>query len=507
MEGETLKKILTIIFDGFGYREKEYGNAIKLANMPNYDKFVSENPHSLLQASGSYVGLPEDQFGNSEVGHMTIGAGRVLEQQETILDKFFFEHRIEDNEQFAEMIMGVKENDSALHLMCLISDGGVHSHIKYLLETLRILKKYELNKVYIHGITDGRDTKADVAKTFVKEIENVIKETKVGVLASICGRYYAMDRDNKWDRTKVYYDLIVNGKALRSDNIYTSIDDAYKKNVTDEYLPPFLLDSKAIIKNKDRVFWLNFRSDRARQIGCVLTNPDFSEFYTQKMSDLKYYSLYEIDKSVKSIPLLETMDVKNPLGRYLGELGLTQARIAETEKYAHVTYFFDGNYKGNIDGCDKFLIPSPQVATYDLQPEMSAIDVTKKAIRCLEKDYDFILVNFANPDMVGHTGNLEASIKAVEVIDLCLGKLLEYADNNFYTVLLLSDHGNVDIMLDENGEKVTTHTMSPVQIIISDKKVTLTDGTLANVAPTILDYMDIALPEEMKDSKSLIKEN
>lgn len=499
-----MKKILTIILDGFGYREEEHGNAIKMAKVDNFNKLWNEYPHTTLFASEEPIGLKPGQFGNSEIGHMTIGAGRMIKPNNLLVDEFM-ENGIKDSEEFQDLINYYQETNKPIHIMGMLSDKDVHSNLNNALKLLELLKENEVKEVYFHIITDGRDTAVDVSGEYITMLEEKIKECGVGKIATVCGRYYAMDRDKKWDRTKKYYDLVTRGIGISSVDIKKSIQSSYEKEITDEFINPLLVNREGLIKNGDILIWTNFRADRARQIIGSLTDLNFEEFATYKMPDLKVYSFLPVDKKIKTNNFLTEDNVTNPLGMYLSQLGLTQARVAETEKYAHVTYFFDGMYESKIEKCDKFLIPSPKVATYDLEPQMSAIDVTKKTIACMEKDYDFILVNYANPDMVGHTGNLEAAIKACMTVDICLGKLLEVAEENFYKVVVLADHGNIDTMLDENNEPVTTHTLVKVPFIITDKHIELKQsGDLTNVAPTILDYMDIAKPKEMQETESLI---
>ena len=501
-----MKKILTIIFDGFGYREEIHGNAIKQAVMPNYNKLFTEYPHTLLKASGQSVGLPEDQFGNSEVGHMTIGAGKILRQKQLIADKELAQEEFADNENFIDLIHNAKESNCKVHIMGLLSDGGVHAHINHFIKILEFLKQQDIKEVYFHVITDGRDTDVKSSKKYMNILQKAINEQHLGAIATICGRYYAMDRDNRFERTKLYYDLVTKGKGAKPIDLDKAINTCYAKNATDEFLPPILVNSNGLIRNHDILIWMNYRTDRAKQILTTLTSSTFDKF-DNPVNNVNLYTLFIMDKNIKSKVFFTEEHTDNPLGIYLSKLGLTQARIAETEKYNHVTKFFDCEYTGNIEKCDKFLIPSPKVATYDMQPEMSAYEVTKKAISCLEKDYDFILMNYANSDMVGHTGNMTATIKALQVLDSCLGKLIEAAEENFYTIFLLADHGNADIMIDDNENIVTTHTMSKIPFIITDKKVKIReDGNLSNVAPTILKYMDISLPHEMKETKDLFVE-
>ncbi len=500
---KNMKKMLTIILDGFGYREEEHGNAIKLANPENIINLWKKYPHSLLYASEEYVGLEKGQFGNSEVGHLTIGAGRKIKQPIEKM-KDFIKEEMEDNEIYQQMIKTCVEEKKRVHIMGLCSNGKVHSDITQIIETYYHLINDGVKEIYFHIITDGRDTKPTVSYEFIHRIEKEIEKTHIGKIATICGRYYAMDRDHKWDRTKKYYDLITRGIGISTINVQNTIEALYNRKITDEFLEPILVSPTGVIRSNDILLWMNFRTDRARQILQTLTDSNFNEFPTYGIYP-KVYTFVPIDKSIKADHFLPDIYVENPLGIYLSNLGLTQARIAETEKYAHVTFFFDGEYNGHIEGSTKYLIPSPQVATYDMKPEMSAIDITKKVIDCMEKDIDFILVNYANPDMVGHTGNLDATIKAIMTVDLCLGKLIEKAEENFYKVVILADHGNADTMLNEKNEPVTTHSLAKVPFLIIDDKIKLKpEGDLTMVAPTILEYMDIAIPKEMKETESLL---
>ena len=497
-----MRKILTVVLDGFGYREEEYGNAIKMADTKNFDRLWETFPHTTLFASEEYVGLNEGEFGNSEIGHMTIGAGRRIMQHGPRITEFL-KNINKDNLLFAEFLKDAQEK--TVHIIGLYSDGKVHSNLEHFLSIYQILKENNAKKVNFHLITDGRDTKVNAAINFIKDLEETIKDDPITDIASICGRYYAMDRDTNYDRTKIYYDLLTKGIGIKARSATDGILGLYKKNQTDEFLYPLIINPNETIKDGDIILWMNFRSDRGKQIIRTFTDHNFEEFPVYNYQDLKVYSFFPLDKDIKTLNFLEDIHVTNPLGIYLSSLGLTQARIAETEKYAHVTYFFDGMYNGKIDKCEKILIPSPKVETYDLEPEMSAIEVTKKAIHAMEKDTDFIFMNLANPDMVGHTGNLEATIKAVTTVDVCLERLYEVAKDNFYTMIILADHGNADIMLDEFGNPVTTHTTSKVPFIITDTNVSLKkSGSLVNVAPTILEYMDIALPEEMANTPSLL---
>ena len=499
-----MKKILTIILDGFGISEEKHGNAILEAEPKNFNALWEKYPHTLLSASEEPIGLLSGQFGNSEVGHMTIGAGRILKQD---IDRMhdFLDNNIEKDEKYQKMIEDIKAKNSNVHIMGLFSDGLVHSDIRHFIKLYNRLIHDGINNIYFHIITDGRDTSTTNSYQYIECLEKIITKTKIGKIATICGRYYAMDRDKKFERTKYYYDLVAKGEGYASDKIKKVIEASYKKNVTDEFLPPILVNKEGIIQDNDTLIWMNYRTDRAKQIISCFVDKNFANFPVNLYENLSVYSFVTIDKNIPTITFLEDKKIENPLGLYLANLGLTQARIAETEKYAHVTYFFDGEYDGDIENCEKYLIPSLKIKTYDLDPRMSAVEVTKRTIYCMEKDIDFILVNFANPDMVGHTGNFEAAVKAVLTVDMCLAKLIEEAENNFYKVIVTADHGNIEKMLDENNTIVTTHTTSKVPFIITDKSIKLKDqGNLTNIAPTILDYMDIAVPKEMKENSSLI---
>ncbi len=505
--GETMKKVIMVILDGFGINESEYGNAIKQANMDCYNELFLEYPHSILQASGEYVGLPDDQFGNSEVGHMTIGAGRKLKQDITLCNELLGSTLIEHDEKLLNFLDDLKAKGGKLHLMGLVSDGGVHSDIKYMKNFIGHLKNIGVKDLYFHVITDGRDTAVMSAGDYIKSLEATMKEVGLGHIATICGRYYAMDRDNKWERTKIYSDLIIHGKGVKINSYSAGIKACYKKNVTDEFIPPIIINENGFIGDNDGLIWLNFRGDRARQILTVLKDEEFNEYNAKVPQNLSVLTMVNVPNTKNLINLIEPEEEIYSMGEYLSDLGLKQARIAETEKYAHVTFFFNGGAKTKLKGCDNFLIPSPKVATYDMKPNMSVLEVTDRVIKCLEKDYDFILVNIANPDMLGHTGNLEATVKGLQTVDECLRRIIEAVDNNFYKLIVTADHGNCDEMLTKDGEKITTHSTNPVPFIIRDKHVALNKkGDLTQIAPTILKYMDIAIPKSMKETKTLFQE-
>ena len=497
-----MKKVLTIVLDGYGWSDNPLGNAVKMAPPVHFQELWNQYPHALLEASEEAVGLEKGQFGNSEVGHMTIGAGRKIKQSNELIKEFLSGNPLE-NETFSSLVELAK--NKKLHVMGMLSDGNVHSSIEHFLMLIDVLSRENVENVSFHVISDGRDTGTKDLYKYITILEKKLEETHVGSIASICGRYYAMDRDKNWNRTKKYYDLVTSGAAYMAPNIPTMIQKCYEKDITDEFLPPIKTKDFAPILDGEALLWMNYRTDRAKQILTTFVSNNFEEFITVDRHELSVFSLLPIDPKIKTKNILVRDEVHNPLGVYLSLLGLTQARIAETEKYAHVTYFFDGESNASLEGCQKFLIPSPKVATYDLKPEMSAVEITKKCIACMEKDYDFIFMNFANPDMVGHTGNLEATIKAVMTVDMCLKVIRQKAEENFYTMVVLADHGNADQMIDEAGNPVTTHTTSLVPFVITDSKVKLKEkGTLCNVAPTILKYMDIALPKEMAQTPDLI---
>ena len=497
-----------IILDGFGIREEEKGNAVKLANMEFFKSLWEKYPHSLLKASEEYVGLPKGQFGNSEVCHEVIGLGHTVKQKMTIINEEIENKTILDNIEFQDMINHINMYDSTLHLMGLTSDGGVHSHIDYMLKLIPLLKENGVKRIVFHAITDGRDTYRKSSIKYLKEIEKVLKDNEIGFLGSVSGRYYAMDRDNKWDRTRVYYEMVMEGKSIKVLDYEHAINKCYERDVTDEFLPPMLLTNDAVVKENDCMLWLNFRPDRARQILNAMSHPKFYDFRAPRPENFKVYSMFKQEDvpGVKSFFEFNHGDLY-PIGKYFSDLNLTQARIAETEKYAHVTYFFNAELSKEFPNQDNYLVPSPKVATYDLSPLMSAREVTKNVKEALEKDYDFILVNYANPDMLGHTGNLEATIESLKGLDKLLEDVMSAAEDNFYKVFILSDHGNCDEMLSPKGEVITTHSLAEVPFIITDKNVILKPtGDLTMVAPTLLKYMDIAIPKEMENTKDLFME-
>ncbi len=491
-----MKTTLLCILDGFGIREEVHGNAVKQANTPNFDYLWNKYPHSLLHASGKLVGLPDGQYGNSEVGHMNIGAGRIVYQPLEYINQKISTEEFYENEELLKVIKHVQENDSRLHIMGLLSDGGVHSHIDHFLAALELAKRNNIKKVYFHIFTDGRDTYKDVAMKYIDRLTEEIENQELGEIASISGRYYAMDRDNNWDRIKKAYDAIVTGTAPECMNIPEMIEESYKNGVYDEFIEPHVVNEKGNIRENDGVIWINYRPDRAREILKTITNKSFNDFKTIKFSNVLTVTMMPTSDEVVAKNAFKIEDVINPAGPYLDSLGIKQLRIAETEKYAHVTYFFDGGKELELKNATRILIPSPKVATYDLKPEMSAYEITERLLNEIG-NYDFIVLNFANPDMVGHTGVMEAAIKAIETVDECLGKIKNKIDEVGGTLIVTADHGNADYMLDENNTVITSHSSSLVPFIICRDGLKLKNGKLGDIMPTILKLMNIPIPKEM----------
>lgn len=490
-----MKPLLLCILDGVGYRKEAYGNAFNMANKPNIDYLFNNYPHSLLKASEEEVGLPKGQMGNSEVGHMNIGAGRVVYQPLQLINKLIEDKTFFENENILEVINHVKKNNSKLHLLGLLSDGGIHSHINHLFALLDMAKQNEIKEVYVHVFLDGRDTLPSVAMKYLKQLEDKIKEINLGSIATVSGRYYSMDRDNRFDRVKKSYDAIVNNIGEHYDNCFEVISSNYKKNITDEFIVPAIVDEKGMVDDNDGLLVFNFRPDRLRELFSSLTNSDFNGFEIKKIKNLKLTTMFPVSDEVIGKHAFELEKLNNTLGEYISHLGLKQLRIAETEKYAHVTYFFNGGLAKQLENCDEVLIPSSKVATYDLKPEMSAYEITETLLSKIDK-YDFVVLNFANGDMVGHTGNMEATIKSIEVIDECLGKIMDKIKQLDGLLVLTADHGNSDVMLEDN-QVITSHSMSPVPFIVTDNKYQLKDGKLADIAPTILAIMGQEIPKEM----------
>ncbi len=494
-----MKPLLLCILDGVGIRQNQEGNALNAAKTPNLDFLFSKYPHTILEASGPYVGLPEGQMGNSEVGHMNIGTGRVPKQSLDIITEALETNQIKKNKEYKNLIKHVKKYKSDLHICGLLSDGGIHSHINHLLGLIDILKDENIN-VYYHIFTDGRDTKPHESLKFIKILEDKIKTTGVGQIATISGRYYAMDRDNRWDRIqKAYKEMTTQTKTY---NVETKIKNSYKNNITDEFIKPFSA-CNGIIKENDGILVFNFRPDRLRELFTALTNPDFHEFTRSFIPNLKLVTMMPVDKNVVCTNLFTHPCITNYLGKILEKNYLKQLRIAETEKYAHVTYFFDGENNDKLIGCDQILVPSPKVATYDLKPEMSAYEITDTLLPKMP-NYDVIILNFANGDMVGHTGNFNATVKALEAVDKCIGRIYQKIKELNGLLLITADHGNCDFMYDENNI-ITSHSTSPVPFLITKENIQLKKGKLADIAPTILSIMQITIPKEMTGDVLIVK--
>lgn len=507
------KQYILMIMDGVGLNDESKGNAFKLANTPNLDKLIAKYPNTYIATSGMAVGLPEGQMGNSEVGHTNIGAGRIVYQDLTRITKEINDGDFFKNEEFLKAIENVKNNNSSLHLMGLLSDGGVHSHNSHLYALLKLAKEQGIENVYIHAFLDGRDTPPTSAIEYLKELEEKIKEIGVGKIATLAGRYYAMDRDKRWDRVKKCYDALVNGEGNKATSATIAIENSYQKEVFDEFVEPTVICNGetpiATIQEHDSVIFFNFRPDRAREITRTIVDKDFNEFETKKM-DTYFVCFTNYDETMPNVKIaFKKEPLVNTFGEVISKNGMTQLRIAETEKYAHVTFFFNGGEEKQYPGEDRILVPSPKVATYDLQPEMSACEVTEKAVEAINSDkYNVIILNFANPDMVGHTGSLPAAIKAVETIDRCVEKIVEAILAHHGTILITADHGNCEQMIDyKTGEPHTAHTTNPVPLILvtENNKLKIKEGKLADLAPTMLELLGIEKPEEMTGESILVK--
>ena len=506
------KLTMLMILDGFGINDNEKGNAVKLANTPNIDRLMKTCPTTEVYTSGLNVGLPDGQMGNSEVGHTNIGAGRIVYQELTRITKSIEDGDFFSIPEFVEAIENCKKNNSKLHIMGLLSDGGVHSHIRHLFALLEFAKRRDFEDVYVHCFLDGRDTPPASAEGYIMQLEEKMKEKEVGRIASISGRFYAMDRDKRWQRVKKTYDALVNGTGEKATSAVTAIESSYQKEIFDEFVEPTVIVNGeapiATIEKNDSVIFFNFRPDRAREITRTLVDKEFNEFETKDLN-LYFVCMTPYDETMPNVKVaFKKEPLKNTFGEYISNNGLTQLRIAETEKYAHVTFFFNGGEEKQYKGEDRILVPSPKVETYDLKPEMSAIEVTDKVVEAIKSEkYDSIILNYANPDMVGHTGNLEASIKAIEIIDNCVGRVIEEINKVNGICLITADHGNSEQMIDyKTGEPHTAHTTNPVPLILVGMEgVTLKTGKLADLAPTMLEIMGLKKPDEMTGESIIVK--
>ncbi len=499
----TKQKLVLCILDGCGLRDESDGNAFKNAKKPTIDMMLAKYPHSILQASGEAVGLPKGQMGTSEVGHMNLGSGRVALQPLQAITAAIEDHSIEKNKEILKIFEHVKKNNSNLHIMGLLSDGGVHSHINHLLGILDMCKKNDVTNVYFDLMMDGRDTYEKSALKYLDILNDKIKEIGFGKISTISGRYYGMDRDDNYDRLKLSYDAIVYGEGPKYKNYKEMIEENYNNGKFDEFLIPGLIDNEPL-KDNDAVLDFNFRKDRLRELMTLFSNPDFyrdkakeKDLEVKDFKNLKVLTMFPVVESVKAPHAFDDLDLKNILVDYLHENKVSQLRIAETEKYAHVTFFFDGGREVEYPDMLKVLIPSPKVATYDLMPEMSVYRVTDRFLEEVE-NYDVTIMNLANGDMVGHTGNYDAAKEAVEDMDECLAKIYDKVVNELKGILIvIADHGNCDMMWDENHNPVTSHTTNPVPFIITKEGVTAKDGKLADIAPTMLHLLGLPIPKEM----------
>ncbi len=494
------KPLVLMILDGFGIAPAE-GNAIAAAKKPNLDKIFAENPHTQIGASGMDVGLPDGQMGNSEVGHTNIGAGRIVYQELTRITKSAQDGDMDKNEALVKAMKNAKENGKALHFMGLLSDGGVHSHNSHLYALLEMAKRMGLEKVFIHCFMDGRDVPPSSGKDYVADLLKKLDEIGVGKVATVMGRYYAMDRDNRWERVEKAYAAMVYGEGEQADCPLCAMQNSYDKEVTDEFVVPTVIKGAEPISEGDSVIFYNFRPDRAREITRTLVDPDFTGFERKKgFFPLTYVCMTQYDATMPNVDVAyKPESLVNTFGEYISNKGLTQLRIAETEKYAHVTFFFNGGVEKQYPGEDRILVKSPAVATYDLQPEMSAYEVTDKMVEAVKSGkYDALILNYANCDMVGHTGVFEAAVKAVEAVDTCVGRVVEAVKEMGGCVLLTADHGNADRMVDTDGSPFTAHTTNPVPFCVINHPCQLREGgRLADIAPTMLKILDLPQPAEM----------
>lgn len=509
------KQYLLMILDGVAINSDIEGNAFKSANKPNIDKIFEKYKTTRIKASGFAVGLPEGQMGNSEVGHTNIGAGRVVYQElpkisKSIEDKTFF-----DKVELNEIIKHCKKNNSSLHLMGLLSDGGVHSHINHLYGLLELAKKNEIKKVYIHCFMDGRDTAPTSGLEYLKELEEKIKELGIGEIATITGRFYAMDRDNRWERVEKAYNLVTLGEGTKFKTVQKAIENSYEAQEFDEFIKPICIvdgdEENKYIKSGDGVIFFNFRPDRARELTRAITDKNFDGFErkTGYIEDVCFATMTQYDEKLENVLVVfKPEKLTNTFGEYISNNSLTQLRIAETEKYAHVTFFFNGGEEKQYNGEDRILVASPKVETYDLQPEMSAYEVTDKVIEAIDsKKYDVIVLNFANGDMVGHTGNFEKAVEAIEHLDKCVGKIVDKIETINGVCIITADHGNCEYMIDKKtGEAITSHSTFDVPlVIVTNDSIDLKEGKLCDITPTLLDLMNLDKPSDMTGVSLLVK--
>ncbi|SIS43383.1 2,3-bisphosphoglycerate-independent phosphoglycerate mutase [Salimicrobium flavidum] len=502
-----------IILDGYAIREEEYGNAVKAANTPNFDRFWNQYPHSQLTACGEAVGLPEGQMGNSEVGHLNIGAGRVVYQSLTRINLAIREGDFFENDTLVSAVRHAKKSGKALHVFGLLSDGGIHSHSEHVLAIIELAKKEGLEKVYLHAFLDGRDVGPQTAKTYLEQAQSKLDEIGLGKIATVSGRYYAMDRDKRWDRVKKAYDAIAHGKGKTATDAIEAVERSYNEDIHDEFVEPIVLTDEngtpvANVESEDSIVYANFRPDRAIQLSQAFANNDFEYFDRgDAPKDIYFVSMTAYSDTVDTDKIIfPPNELKNTIGEVLEKNDMTQLRIAETEKFPHVTFFMSGGREDEFKGEDRILINSPDVATYDLKPEMSAYEVTDALLKDLDEDnHNAIILNFANPDMVGHSGKLEPTIKAIEAVDECLGKIVDKIIDKGGSTIITADHGNSDEVTTTSGDPMTAHTKNPVPVIVTKEGAELKgDGVLGDLAPTLLDLLGVEKPEDMT-GESIIK--
>ena len=509
----TKKLTMLMILDGFGMNEKEEGNAVKIAQIPALTEILTKNPNTMIHTSGLEVGLPEGQMGNSEVGHTNIGAGRIVYQDLAKITKSIEDGDFFSKPEFVKAIENCKANNSKLHIMGLLSDGGVHSHNRHLYGLLELAKRKDFEDVYVHCFMDGRDTPPASGEGYLIKLEEKLKEKGVGQIASLSGRFYAMDRDKRWERVSQAYDALVHGEGEKALDAVAAIEESYQKEIFDEFVKPTVITNKAgeplaKIENGDSVIFFNFRPDRAREITRSIVDKEFDGFETEKL-DTYFVCMTPYDETMPNVEVaFRKEEIRNTFGEYISKKGLKQLRIAETEKYAHVTFFFNGGEEKQYEGEDRILVPSPKVETYDLKPEMSAYEVTDKVIEAIKSEkYDSIILNYANPDMVGHTGSIDAAVKALETINDCVAKVVEAVKSVDGVLLITADHGNAEQMIDyKTGEPHTAHTTNPVPLAVvglpGNKKVR--EGRLADLAPTMLDLKGHEKPDEMTGESLIV---
>ena len=504
------KPVILMILDGFGVglEAEKRGDAIKAAKKPNIDKLFAENPVTKIGASGLDVGLPDGQMGNSEVGHTNIGAGRIVYQELTRITKSIEDGEFFENEALLKAVDNAAQEGKALHIMGLLSNGGVHSHNTHMYAIVELAKKKGVKNVYVHAFPDGRDVPPTSGKDFVEECANKLKEIGLGKIATVMGRYYAMDRDNRWDRVEKAYSAMVYGEGNKACCPVKAVEESYANDVTDEFVVPTVCEENATVKPGDSIVFFNFRPDRAREITRTFVDPEFKGFERKNgFFPLTYVCMTQYDASMPNVEVaFKPQSLKNTIGEYISNKGMTQLRIAETEKYAHVTFFFNGGVEQPYEGEDRILVKSPAVATYDLQPEMSAYEVTDKLVAAIKTGkYDMIILNYANCDMVGHTGVFEAAVKAVEAVDECVGKVVTAIREMDGVALITADHGNADKMIDTDGSPFTAHTTNLVPFCVVGYPCELREGgRLADIAPTMLKIMGLPQPAEMT-GESIIK--